>query len=743
MASIILTVVGTAIGGPIGGLIGNFAGGLIDNAVFGGGGGSRFEGPRLKDLNVQSSAYGEVVPLVYGTLRLPGNVVWSSGLKENRSEETQGGGKGSPSVTSVTFTYTASFAVALSGRPIEDVGRIWADGKLLRNSAGTLGEAGSLRIYKGGEDQDIDPLIEATEGIDNANAFRGLSLVVFEDLALGEYANRIPNLTFEVIGDGGNDIALENIVGDICTRAGIAEIDASELDQRVRGYIVSGPVAARAVLEQLADMYQFDMAEQEGVLSFRKLSRSSVVTLTGDDFGRRDEAKTRISRTQELELPREVGLGYLDPARDYQWGLQRARRLNSPGERVLNKSVQLVLSAAEAKAIAENGLDVAWKRRLLINFHLPARFSDLAPGDVITLPLKKRMVKILLQEVENAGMTLECQGISYGEDVPGRDTVADSGTSPGQVVLPLQDTVLSLMDMPLIRAENTNVPMIFWAASHGEGRWPGAALFVSRDAGDSYQQLDQTVIAAVTGTVDTVLGQGSAAFWDEVNDLLVDLDEEGVLESQTRTAVLNGANLAWVGGEIIQFRNATQEMDGRYRLSGLLRGRRGTEYKKAGHMASEKFILLSESSTISASLSPSDVAKSLMFKAVTFGQEEALISPLSLSYMGNNLKPFSPVHPLAVRDSNNLTISWIRRSRVGGEWLDNTDVPLGELYEKYDVEILDGATLKRTLTATTPQVIYTQALQIEDFGSVPAEVSLRIYQISDLVGRGHPLTVTL
>lgn len=710
-----------------------------------GGGSRQYEGPRLKDLTVQSSAYGEVIPLVYGTLRLPGNVIWSSGLKESRNEDTQGGGKGSPSVTSVTFTYRASFAVALSGRKIEDVRRIWADGKLLRNAAGALAEGGGIRIYKGGEDQDIDPLIEAAEGSDNSNAFRGLSLVVFEDLMLGEYANRIPNLTFEVIADAGGDIALEDIVGDICARAGILDVEASDLDQRVQGYIVPGPVAARTVLEQLADLYQFDMTEQDGVLSFRKLTRSSVETLGLDDFGQRDGAKTHISRTQELELPREVGLSYLDPARDYQWGLQRARRLNSPGERILNSTVQLVLSAAEAKAIAQSGLDVAWKRRLLITFHLPPRFSDLAPGDVITLPLKERMVKILLREVEIAGMMLECQGISYGEDVPVRDVVADSGTTPVQEVLPLEDSALTLMDMPLIRAESSNVPMVFWAASHADGRWPGAALFVSRDGGDSYQQIDQTAIAGITGTADTILGSSSAAFWDDANDLLVDLDlDTDVLESQTRGAVLNGANLAWVGGEIIQFQTAVQEMDGRYRLSGLLRGRRGTEHKISSHAASEKFILLSESSILAASLSPSDIAKSLMFKAVTFGQEEVLISPVALSYEGNNLKPFSPVHPQGVRDGgNNLTISWIRRSRVGGDWLDNADVPLGEVYEKYDVEIMDGVTLKRTLTNVTPDVTYTQALQIEDFGSVPADVTVRIYQISDLVGRGHPLTVTL
>ena len=53
---------------------------------------------------------------------------------------TQGGGKGKPKVT--TYSYTASFAVALASRPIAGIGRIWADGNLLRGAAGDLKTGG-------------------------------------------------------------------------------------------------------------------------------------------------------------------------------------------------------------------------------------------------------------------------------------------------------------------------------------------------------------------------------------------------------------------------------------------------------------------------------------------------------------------------------------------------------------------------------------------------------------------------
>jgi hypothetical protein len=60
-------------------------------------------------------------------MRVAETVIWSTDIKEERS--SSGGGKGQPK--SVNYSYSASFAVALSGRRISAVRRIRADGKLL------------------------------------------------------------------------------------------------------------------------------------------------------------------------------------------------------------------------------------------------------------------------------------------------------------------------------------------------------------------------------------------------------------------------------------------------------------------------------------------------------------------------------------------------------------------------------------------------------------------------------------
>lgn len=164
------------------------------------------EGPRLADLSVQTSTEGAPLPQVWGTWRLAGNVVWSTDLVETRHEQ-EVGGKGGSGATAVSYTYTVSFAVALCEGPIGAVRRIWADGKLLwdvsASSVATVlasnARAAAIRIYTGSESQLADPTIQAHVGAADTPAYRGTAYIVFDTLQLADFANRIPNITVEVV----------------------------------------------------------------------------------------------------------------------------------------------------------------------------------------------------------------------------------------------------------------------------------------------------------------------------------------------------------------------------------------------------------------------------------------------------------------------------------------------------------------------------------------------------------------
>src|SRR3569623_3574210 len=195
MATLALSVagqfVGGLVGGPIGATLGRalgaLAGSVVDNAIFG----SKpvVATPSGSDINLQGSAEGGPIPRLYGWNRFTGNIIWATQLEEVTQQSA--GAKGTSNATSTT-TVLANFAVGLCAGEVSRLGRIWADGELLETAAL------NLRFNRGSEDQLPDSLIEAKQGSGNAPAYRGLCYLVFEQLDLTPFGNRIPNLAVEL-----------------------------------------------------------------------------------------------------------------------------------------------------------------------------------------------------------------------------------------------------------------------------------------------------------------------------------------------------------------------------------------------------------------------------------------------------------------------------------------------------------------------------------------------------------------
>jgi hypothetical protein len=118
---------------------------------------------------------------------------------------------------------------------------------------------------------------------------------------------------------------------------------------------------------------------------------------------------------------------------------------------------------------------------------------------------------------------------------------------------------------------------------------------------------------------------------------------------------------------------------------------------------------------------------------------------------GRGLLPFAPANveqPWRTgRMPGDLTIRWVRRSRdLSADSWEIGEPPLAETVESYEVEIWNGATLKRTLSSGTTSVLYSAAAQIADFGAALTagqSFTVRIFQVSARLGRGTPAIVTL
>lgn len=249
MASLVLGAAGSALGASyggfqilgltmsgaqIGGALGTLAGSAIDSALMPS---SKRYGPRLSDITLQTSREGAAIPRLYGRARLSGQLLWASRFKESTATS---GGKGS-SASATTYSYSVSFAVGLCEGPVTKLGRIWADGNLLDPTLYTI------RFYPGSETQTADPVIEEIEGEGNTPAYRGLCYVVFEDMPLDLFGNRIPQLQFELFHSlaAANTGSLENQLTAIALIPGAGEfVYAPSIVQEDNGIGTTWPLNA-------------------------------------------------------------------------------------------------------------------------------------------------------------------------------------------------------------------------------------------------------------------------------------------------------------------------------------------------------------------------------------------------------------------------------------------------------------------------------------------------------------------
>lgn len=533
-----------------------------------------------------------------------------------------------------------------------------------------------------------------------------------------------------------------------------SDYDVSDLASiSVDGYMILNPISVRQALTQLQTAFFYDMTESNGQLRFVRRGKSSVITIDATEVvvnqGEQASKETVTStRKQELELPRVVTFEYINRVANYDPNVQMAQRQTVNSVDVINLQVPIVLTDQEGKTIADVSLYTAWQTRTTFMLRLPRDYIALEPTDIITLVMNGVSHVLRIVESEFSRGIVQIRAVT--EDVSSYDFYIEPGLPNITPPLPkeLGETVIELLDLPAL-PQNTDNNGIMYAVAVGTNQpWPGAVLYRSLDGGeDEGNTFNPYLNMAVSGAIGQVLNDisdGPVDTWDNGTTIEVALRGTSVtLESVTELAVLNGANACVIGDEIIQFQNATLTAPNKYTLSKLLRGRRGTENEVSNHAVGDRFVLLN------TAVEPGNVSfdafnSELHYKAVTVGKTLAGTDEFTFTYTGKVLKPYSPVQISASADGlGNITITWVRRARIHGNWQDNIDVPLDEATEAYEIDILDGSTVVRTFAVTTPLAIYTAVEQGIDFGSTQSTISVRVYQMSAVVGRGFPGIATL
>ena len=253
---------------------------------------------------------------------------------------------------------------------------------------------------------------------------------------------------------------------------------------------------------------------------------------------------------------------------------------------------------------------------------------------------------------------------------------ADGGQHLPPADLVASPTVLALLDLPDLGIGRHDVPIIHVAACQPTAGWRSMPIEVT--TGGEVRTIASARSEAVVGVARSVLGVGPATIFDLINSIDVELaDAEQWLENRDDDALANEANLAVLGNELIQFGNATALGGNRFRLSRLLRGRRGTEFAMAGHAVAEKFVLFDPNALRPFEMSLDALGTSIAVKAAGLADDQA--APAQMQVTGEALRPPSPVHLCAGRTANgDVQAKWVRRSRSGWVWLDGLDAPVGE-----------------------------------------------------------------
>lgn len=787
MATVALSAVGSYFG-PVGSFIGGVIGGMIDQALFGPG---DQEGPRLTDLRVTSSTYGAPIPLPYGTNnRIGGNIIWSTDLVE-QAEESGGGKGGGPSVT--TYTYSVSLAVALSAREINALKRIWANGILIYDAdgvnqfsppaplpavdpvsgqvvtrtyvdssvsppenrdRGTHVVFDELHFYPGNATQAADPLIESHEGVGNVPGYRNTSYVVLKDLQLADFGNRIPNLEFELEADAS--ITSGGVAQDIFNRAGISPVSVIGLNDIVQGYVISRQSPVFSALLPIEIGYNFEVSEQFGQLRCVERARAPKGTIPIDNMGATaDEIRTpnpvTYTNVTEVQMPDEVSITFSDPALDFQPNTQKAFRREGNAVNKITKELPLVLSADRARQIADRALWGAWSAKTGAKFRVSDTWVRPQPGDIMCIPVAGEYPAFKITR-SNRGFDGVIE-IDTSRDDPEIYTSQAQGTAGSIRTQSIQipgDTTLINLDAPLLR-DTDPASGFYWAVTAASDGWRGATIKRSSDGGSTYGIVSDVVLRSPIGNVTGVVPSGPTVTWDRSTTITVTLTHSSnTLESVDELLVLNGNNAAWIGpsgggeGEVVQFATATLVAPLTYELTDLLRGRLGTEHAVGSHGANEVFVLLKSGRLGGSDFGTNDWDKERLYKPVSFLNDELITDAQSFTNTGVRAKPLSPVHVAGSRDgSNNLTVTWLRRSRLRQPGLGGGTLPLGETTEAYEVDVLSGATVVRTISVTSETASYSTAQQTAD-GFTPGDlISVKIYQLSETRGRGYAAEATI
>ncbi|RKF06696.1 host specificity protein [Oceaniradius stylonematis] len=544
---------------------------------------------------------------------------------------------------------------------------------------------------------------------------------------------------------------LAGLIGAIFADHGLPAPDVEAVRGVVQGMTVLTPGSIRQTLEPLVDAFGLvatDTGDAQAPLiriadpDYRPVAVPRAQLCLGKEHGDR----TLISG-QADELPSEVVLRYRDALTDYRTQSARSRRRDGPSAMLIDANLPCTLHPEGALAVANAMLDRLWFGRDTLKFHLPLRFAGLEPGDVVAFDDNPRghWRITAIDLTDRLEITARSIVRSLSPAMPPAFSVhSASPEASGRFGGP-PETVL--LDLPML--DQTTVENNHRIAVHAVPDRPHAVL--SSPGADGFE-LRQTVAGnAIMGTLLTPLSPGPPGRYDRASTVHARLFG-GEFSSVTRELLLAGRNALAVeitGGlfEVLQFRFAEEVAPGEWRLWELLRGQAGTDDAAAAGAPAGGRIVFLDRRVPPSGLTAAEAGRTLNWRIGPAGRtfSSRYFTVLTAIAGTRALLPLSPVHPRAhLMPDGAVQLSWIRRSRIGGDVAIGGSTPLGEERELYRVTLFDGSGAPiHTAEPDASSLTLSPAGIVSIFGSVPDAIDAEIRQVSARVGDGLAMRTIL
>jgi len=556
----------------------------------------------------------------------------------------------------------------------------------------------------------------------------------------------------DVWADGGNwylghwlngrlcGVTIGDLINGVLGDHGLQQANVERVEGAISGYLVSSPATVRATLEPFTDLFGLGCVEEGAALRFGVEGAQAAQDAAIEDFVVPDGGDViERGRTASHDLPISATLSYRDIFRDHQTATSHASLGDTTVGGEASISVTGVIDPGIADALVQRWLQRQWASREQVTVSI--RSSMIAAGETVSFPVLGDQAYVVT-EVET--------GISQRISARRLASSAASAAAAHPMVPPTPPAVpggppyVLLVDLPLTPDAATVEGQLRVALRARP--WRSQLAFASPES-EGFERRASITAPATIGLLTAAVGAGGMEGRVDRGTVITVSLLEGALASVTRAQLLNGANTAAIRStsgawEIVQFEQATETAPSVWSLANVLRGQLGTDdAMRSGLPQAAPFVLLNEA-LFPAGLRAGEVGLSLNWRFGPVGYDFSSTYYAQQSVTGGVRAqlPLSPVHLRAARlPSGDVYLSWVRRSRIDADnWL-SEDVPLGEAYERYRIEILDmDGVVRRSASAISPAWTYGHAEMIADFGIGAPVFDLRLSQFSASVGAGIP-----